>query len=96
MSPGKGTLQVGFAVENRPEAPQTADSLKRYLVDRKSKPWVQQLADFHFLLYLSGFLDMKVCCAEHSHLRQIFPMCVKCHCVYICVDTSPCELLSQM
>lgn len=56
----KGSLLVGFPVENHPESPVTQDELKRYLNDRKSKPWVQQISDFHFLLFVSNFLDMRV------------------------------------
>ncbi len=60
MVPGKGDLSTGFPVENRPESPATQDALKRYLNERKAKPWVQQLSDFHFLMFIANFLDMLV------------------------------------
>ena len=60
LQQGKGSLFVGFPVENRPETPVTQDSMKRYLNDRKTKPWVQQISDFHLLLFVTNFLDMRV------------------------------------
>jgi hypothetical protein len=60
LQQAKGGLQASFPVENRPETPVTQDELKRYLNERKGKPWVQQISDFHFLLFVSNFLDMRV------------------------------------
>jgi len=59
LQQAKSTLQAGFPVENRPESPVTQDSLKRYLTERKGKSWVLQISDFHFLLFVANFLDMR-------------------------------------
>lgn len=60
LQQGKGSLQVGFPVENHPESPVTQEELKKYLTDRRSRSWVQQISDFHFLLFVANFLDMRV------------------------------------
>ncbi|KAL6065293.1 Nuclear pore localization protein NPL4 [Balamuthia mandrillaris] len=58
----QGALRADFPIENRPESPQTTESLKAYLLARKKtgEPFVKTLADFHLLLFLcSTYLDPK-------------------------------------
>jgi len=28
-------------------------------MDKKTRPWIEQISDFHFLLFVSNYLDMK-------------------------------------
>jgi len=50
-------LSTGFAVENRMTEPQDAEAMASYLRNRRSKPFIQTVADMHFLLFLCNLLD---------------------------------------
>jgi len=52
----KANLSSVFPIENRPERP---PDLRKYLMDKKTRPWIEQISDFHFLLFVSNYLDMK-------------------------------------
>lgn len=52
----------GFAVENRPADPQTAERMGQYLRAARSRnePFVTSVSDLHFLLFLCNILDLNV------------------------------------
>jgi len=57
-SKDKGLLKSDFPVENR-EPPQSRSDLKVHLMHHAKRPFIEQVSDFHFLLYLSkGYLDL--------------------------------------
>jgi nuclear protein localization family protein 4 len=57
-SKDKGLLRADFPVENR-ERPQSRSDLKVHLMHHAKRPFIEQVSDFHFLLFLSkGYLDL--------------------------------------
>eukprot|EP01102_Stenamoeba_stenopodia_P021774 TRINITY_DN8870_c0_g1_i1.p1 TRINITY_DN8870_c0_g1~~TRINITY_DN8870_c0_g1_i1.p1 ORF type:complete len:428 (+),score=105.28 TRINITY_DN8870_c0_g1_i1:111-1394(+) len=52
-----GELTKGFPVENR-QLPQDQAALKRFLSERKNKAYVERIADFHLLYFLTQFLGI--------------------------------------
>ena len=56
-APFNSFLSAGFPVENRPIEPQDAGAMLSYLRSRRSKPFIQTVADLHFLLFLCNLLD---------------------------------------
>jgi nuclear protein localization family protein 4 len=60
LTPAKTSRFVAaFPIEHRPEAPVTTELFKRYLQTTKTKTWLQQLSDFHFVVFLSNILDAR-------------------------------------
>jgi len=56
----QGRLSTEFQIENRPDQPQTQETLKGYLTKNKAKPFLQTVSDFHLLQFLSStYLDPK-------------------------------------
>lgn len=54
----KGFLHADFPVENR-ESQQSKSDLKVHLMHHAKRPFIEQVSDFHFLLFLSkGYLDL--------------------------------------
>lgn len=53
----QGNLTKGFPIENRQFPPSQAD-LRQHLQDRKSKPFVEKISDFHLLFFLTQFLGI--------------------------------------
>lgn len=59
-SKDKGFLRADFPVENR-ERSQSRSDLKVHLLHHAKRPFIEQVSDFHFLLFLSkGYLDLNV------------------------------------
>eukprot|EP00026_Physarum_polycephalum_P006987 Phypoly_transcript_07040.p1 GENE.Phypoly_transcript_07040~~Phypoly_transcript_07040.p1 ORF type:complete len:525 (+),score=46.80 Phypoly_transcript_07040:86-1660(+) len=57
-SKDKGLLKADFPVENREQA-QARSDLKVHLMHHAKRPFIEQVSDFHFLLFLSkGYLDL--------------------------------------
>lgn len=58
-------FKVGFPIENRPvqfypEYIRSAEAAKNVLLARKNLPFVDRIRDFHLLLWLADYLDLKV------------------------------------
>jgi nuclear protein localization family protein 4 len=51
-------LRTGFAIANRPTAPQTQQHLREHLLRRRGEPFARVLADFQLLVFISHMLDM--------------------------------------
>lgn len=54
----QGPFRADFPIENR-HIPQFDRDLANYLLERKHMPYPQRLSDFHCLLFLTKFLDIK-------------------------------------
>ena len=67
----------GFAVENRPADPQTAERMGQYLRAARSRnePFVTSVSDMHFLLFLCNILDLNVDLPVVAAVRP--PLCAR-------------------
>lgn len=58
-------FKVGFPIENRPvqfypEYIRSREAAREFLLSNKNLKFVERISDFHFLLWLTDFLDLKV------------------------------------
>ncbi|KZV24459.1 hypothetical protein F511_20718 [Dorcoceras hygrometricum] len=58
ISDHQGPLSLTFPIENR-MSPRTMNALKNHLDRTKNLPFVKRISDFHLLLLLARFLDIK-------------------------------------
>lgn len=75
-SKDKGMLHADFPVENR-EPAQSLSDLKVHLIHHAKRPFIDQVSDFHFLLFLSkGILDLNVCASFFSFVSFLSSLTV--------------------